>query len=216
MDTSYYAQERPEMRAFIPPSAQRLLEIGCGAGGFVRGLKRQRQGALHATGVEMMPAVAATARTVFDRVLEGSVEAHLPALASEAPFDCIVCNDVLEHLVDPWAVLRSLRPLLAPGGSLVVSLPNVRYWPTASALLFNGAWHYQNDGVLDRTHLRFFTRSSLPALFEPAGFRLIRVEGINNGRGGRARLRDALVNLLSLGRLKDTRYLQFACVATPG
>ena len=215
MDPTYYAQERAEMRAFIPASAQRLLEIGCGAGGFVRGLKRTRSGSLHATGVEMMPNVAEVARKVFDDVLEGSVEQVLPALAAEEPFDCIVCNDVLEHLVDPWAVLRALRPLLAPGGCVVVSLPNIRYWPTASALLWHGSWQYQNDGVLDRTHLRFFTRSSLPALFEPAGFQLVQVQGINQGRGRRAQLRDALVNLLTLGRLKDTRYLQFACVATP-
>lgn len=215
MNLSYYAQERPEMRPFIPAGAQRLLEIGCGAGGFVRGLKRERPGQIHATGIEMVPAVAQAARAVFDTVLEGSVEQELSTLQAQAQFDCIVCNDVLEHLVDPGAVLRAVRPLLAPGGLLVASLPNVRYWPTASALLWSGRWDYQDWGILDRTHLRFFTRSSLPALFEPAGYRLARVQGINEARGGRARLRSGLVTALTLGRLSDTQYLQFACVATP-
>ena len=197
------------MRAFVPSGTQRLLEIGCGAGRFVAGIKSQRP--LHATGIEMIPDAARAAREVFDQVLEGSVEEALPKLLNEPLFDCIVANDVLEHLVDPWAVLRALRPLLAPGGCLVASLPNVRYWPNFNALALHGRWDYQDTGVLDRTHLRFFTQLSLPRLFEPAGYQLQTVCGVNETP---LPWKAALLNRLIGGRLSDARFKQFACVAT--
>jgi 2-polyprenyl-3-methyl-5-hydroxy-6-metoxy-1,4-benzoquinol methylase len=79
----------------------------------------------------------------------------------EEAFDCIVCNDVLEHLITPWQVLGKLAILLKPGGHFVASIPNVQYWGVLKDLVFEGDWRYADEGVLDVTHLRFFTRRSI-------------------------------------------------------
>lgn len=208
-DSPYFDNAREEMLPFVPAAATRLLELGCGNAGFAALLKRQRT--VHVTGVEPFAAAADVAATRVDRLLRAGVEQALPLLQGEL-FDCIVLNDVLEHLVDPWAVLRDLRPLLAAGGALVASIPNVRYLPVLKQYLLHGQWRYQQDGVLDRTHLRFFTRPSMAAMFDESGWSVERCEGLHpipvswKFRG---------LNALAGGRLADTRFRQFACVARP-
>lgn len=206
---SYYQQSRPEIRPFVPRRCQRVLEIGCSEGRFMAGLKSERPG-VHAVGIEPFAAAARQAAEVFDRVIHAPVEAALDALADEAPFDCVVANDVLEHLVDPWQVLQRVQAHLTDDGCVVASLPNIRHWPTLNALFLGGRWDYVESGVLDRTHLRFFTRQSLPALFERAGLRLVTCEGIN---GQPLPWKIDLLNRVLSGRFDDTRFLQFVCVA---
>lgn len=206
---TYYQQSRPEVRPFIPAGCFRLLEIGCSEGRFMAGLKAERAGT-YAVGIEPCAAAARKAADVFDRVVEAPAEKALDELADEAPFDCVVANDVLEHLVDPWSVLQRICRHLVPDGCVVVSLPNIRHWPTLNALFLGGNWDYTEDGVLDRTHLRFFTRKSLPGLFERAGFALTTCVGIN---AGELPWKIALLNRILAGRFDDTRYRQFVCVA---
>ncbi|HPF71174.1 MAG TPA: methyltransferase domain-containing protein, partial [Candidatus Krumholzibacteria bacterium] len=122
-DAAYYGRPRREMRRFVPAEARRILDVGCGAGAFGAGLKDERPG-LEVWGVEMDPEAAARARTVLDRVLEGDAAGVAPTLAGER-FDAIVLNDVLEHVLEPEALLALLRPLLADGGRLVASVPNI-------------------------------------------------------------------------------------------
>ena len=208
-DAAYYGRPRREMRRFVPADARRLLDVGCGAGAFAAGLKDERPG-LEVWGVEMDPAAAARASDVLDRVLVGDAAAVLPGLAA-GRFDCVVLNDVLEHVMGPEALLAALRPLLAPGGRVVASLPNVRHWTVVADLVFRGRWEYTDEGILDRTHVRFFTRASLPGLFAAGGFALESVTGIN--RTGAAGFR--LFDLLTFRRFADLGCLQFACVAAP-
>lgn len=203
---AYFDAPRREMLPFIPESTTRLLEVGCGNAGFAVLLKQRSM--LHVTGIESHPASASAARSRVDCLLDTSIEEALPALTGQS-FDCIVLNDVLEHLVDPWAVMRQLRPLLAPGGTVVASLPNVRYLPVFKDYVLRGDWKYQQDGVLDRTHLRFFTRSGMHELFESAGFAIARIEGINPTN---VSWKFKLLNAVSAGSLADTRFKQFACV----
>ena len=205
--STYFENPRSEMLPFVPTDVATVLDIGCGAGGFAGQLKN-RNGDVEVWGIELDAAVAARAGETVDRVLVGDaleVVAGLPA----AQFDCVVMNDVLEHLQDPAALLRALRPALKPGAVLVASIPNVRYFFNVADLAVHGRWDYTDEGILDRTHLRFFTRSSMVSLFEEAGFIVDRVVGINPT--GSAKFK--LVNLLTLGRWSDMQYLQFACRA---
>lgn len=205
---SYFQQSRPEVLPHVPAGCRRVLEIGCSEGRFMEGLRAQR-GDLYAVGVEPFADAAAQASKVFDRVIHAPVEAALLALEAER-FDCVIANDVLEHLTDPWQVLRGVAALLAPGGWVVASIPNIRYWPVLNALFMQGRWEYEASGVLDRTHLRFFTRSSLPALFDQAGLHIAQCAGINPVI---LPWKIAVLNRLLGGRFDDTRFQQFVCVA---
>jgi len=206
-DHPYFNNPRPEMQAILPPGLQRVLELGCGSGSFGAALKRA--GVREVVGIECAAAAAQAARGVLDRVVAADVERDTLDLPAEA-FDALVCNDVLEHLVDPWRALKALRVHLRPGGWLLASIPNVRHHRVVRRLIWPGQWRYEDDGVLDRTHLRFFTRQSVRELVEGAGFRIERLDGINPSslplwlRG---------INALTGDRLDDMRYLQFAVLA---
>ena len=195
----------------VPAAAQAVLDVGCGAGAFAATLRDARTDRkLEIWGVELSEAAAAVAAGVCDRVLIGDAVACLRDLP-DARFDCVVMNDVLEHLADPAALLGQARRLLRPGGTLVASLPNVRYFFNVVDLVVHGRWDYVDEGILDRTHLRFYTRGSLRRLLEEEGFTVESMQGINPTGS----LKFELVNLLTLGRWADMRWLQFACVARP-
>ncbi len=204
----YFQHPRPEMLRYCPSSAVRILDVGCGAGVFGQGLKRTT--GAEVWGIELDATAAAAAAAVLDRVLVGDAAARVAELAGER-FDVVYCNDILEHLVDPEALLRDLRPLIGPAGVLIASIPNVRHFPNVRDLALRGRWDYVDEGILDRTHLRFFTRSSIAAMFARCGYGLRRIEGIHPTRSVAFRL----FNLATLGRFAEMRWLQFACVASP-
>ena len=176
----------------MPEGARRILDVGCGEGAFGALLKRRRGCEVH--GVERFPPAAAAARRVLDSVTEGDAEsARLPF--DDGSFDCLVYADVLEHLVDPWRALRDHVRLLRPGGRVVASVPNVRHLGVVLRLLLLGRIDYADEGILDRTHLRFFTRRSLLALLEGAGLAgvaLRRECGLSILQGAPARLLGAI------------------------
>ena len=163
--SDYYEHERPEVLEAIPRDAARVLDVGCGSGRLGEQIKR-RQGAT-VWGIEVVRDASELAAQRLDRVWNTPVETALPELPEET-FDCIVTADVLEHVVDPWIVLAQLRRRLVPGGTLVASIPNVGHWDVIRALL-EGTWQYTSEGLLDQTHLRFFTRRSVRELFWTAG-----------------------------------------------
>jgi SAM-dependent methyltransferase len=204
--TDYFGTPRREMLEFIPSDVTSVLEIGCGAGAFGALVKENRR--CRYAGVDISEQAAAQARDRLDEVVVANIE-ETPLSFVPASFDCLVCNDVLEHLRDPWEVLRMLTGFLRPGGYVVASLPNVRFSEVLKDLVIRKRWEYQERGVLDRTHLRFFTESSVRTLIESAGFDVLTLKGIN---GIRYAWRLGLVNLLLLGALDDMRYLEYACV----
>lgn len=166
--TAYYLQNRPEVLEQIPLNAKRVLDVGCSSGGLSASLKARQPVEVH--GVEFVEQAAIQARTQLDKVWNSTIEEALPHLP-DAYYDCIVAADVLEHVIDPWATLLALKEKLAANGKIVVSLPNVQNWEVVSNLL-EGKWDYRSEGILDRTHLHFFTRKSVEELFWNAGLRI--------------------------------------------
>lgn len=165
---AYYEWERPELLPLVPSGARNVLELGCAAGAFGAALKRARD--CRVTGVELTPDVARRAAERLDRVIVGDCEAlDLTALLGGERFDCLVAADVLEHLHDPLRVLQRLRGFVTPDATLVASFPNVRHYSVLAGLV-TGHWTYADAGILDRTHLRFFTRREFARLLHEAGF----------------------------------------------
>jgi GT2 family glycosyltransferase/tetratricopeptide (TPR) repeat protein/2-polyprenyl-3-methyl-5-hydroxy-6-metoxy-1,4-benzoquinol methylase len=163
-DPWYFEFDRPELVALVPAAARRVLDIGCGAGRMGAALKARQ--AVAVVGVEMDERAASAARARLDEVVVGDAE----GLSFEpGSFDAVICGDVLEHLRDPAALLRRVRGWLRPGGLLVASIPNVRHHSVLRGLL-RGDWSYEPAGLLDRDHLRFFTRREVEKLLYRCGF----------------------------------------------
>ncbi len=203
---SYFANRRAEMLDFIPNTARTILDAGCGNGAFSATIKAQRDATVW--GIELNATAAQTAREVLDHVLSGPIEEHLDGLP-DAYFDCICMNDILEHLLDPWQTLNKLRTKLAPDGVIVASIPNIRHYKVLWSLLVTGEWTYTDSGVLDRTHLRFFTPKSMQRLFIDCGYSVATMQGIR----GSKKFKVKVWRFLSAGKLWDIRYPQFAIVA---
>jgi SAM-dependent methyltransferase len=206
----YYGESRPEMVSFVPADARRVLDVGCASGEFGALLKRQRP-EVEVWGVEPVEEAAAKARGRLDRVLVGLFTADAPL--PRGAFDAVIFNDSLEHFPAPEPPLALARDLLAPAGALVCSVPNVRYLDHLFHVLVEQDWRYREDGILDRTHLRFFTRRSLERTLQEAGFDVERMEGIHRRPHVGWKLKLAL--FAARGWLEDTLWLQYAVVARP-
>ena len=163
----YYTFVRREIQPLLPKRARHVLEVGCGQGSTLAWLKSAGIAA-RTTGIELDPVAAAAARTHADRLIEGDAESAIDALPVGG-FDLVLCLDVLEHLVDPWRAMQRLARVLEPGGRAIVSVPNVRHYSVSLPLVWSGRWQYEEAGILDRTHLRFFSRAGATALLTGAG-----------------------------------------------
>jgi 2-polyprenyl-3-methyl-5-hydroxy-6-metoxy-1,4-benzoquinol methylase len=164
--TGYYASDRQDLVDALPRPLGRVLDVGCGAGAVGRRLRAE--GAEWLSGVELQPEIAERALEVYDEVAVGTVESELDGLTG--PFDTICCYDVLEHLVDPYAVLRRLLGIANPGGRLHVSVPNARHISLVRDLVFRGTFGYTEWGHRDNTHLRWFTRRDIVEAIGDAGW----------------------------------------------
>lgn len=146
-----------------------VLEVGPGDGVISRYLKHSKN--CYTIGVEIMPEALGAAQDAFDHLIIGDIEDRytLELVARFAPFNFILFADVLEHLVDPWSVLQQLRPHLKPSGNILLSVPNVAHWSVRLNLLF-GRFEYTDGYMMDRSHLRWFTRRSARVMAEQAGY----------------------------------------------
>ena len=168
----YYEQANPDLLYRIPVNAQAVLEVGCGAGALGRAYKAINP-LVYYIGVELMPGPARQARLALDQVIEGDISkdtlVKLPDNIKQV--DCLVFGDVLEHLVDPSTVLQQLLPLLKDNGMLLICIPNVQHWSVIANLL-SGLWPQEEQGLFDRTHLRWFTKKSLIELITEVGLQV--------------------------------------------
>ena len=154
-----------------------VLEIGCGDGATGAAMLTAGK-AEHYTGLELMPEVAEQARARLSEVITANVE-HYDLTAFHGRFDALIMSEVIEHLVDPWATLSRLMLCLKPDGEIIASSPNVAHRKVITDLIA-GRFEYTPEGVMDRTHLRWFTPRSYRALFEAAGCRDVRVMPIRH------------------------------------
>lgn len=160
-DLEYFGHARFEMLNFIPDGCENFLELGCGDGHFGSLVKQKQSCKYH--GIELFEDASDKAERLLDEVFTGGVEEVLPQLPDNT-YDCIICNDILEHLKNPFEVLVDLKRLLKTEGSIVSSIPNVRYINNLRELIFQKEWEYKHEGgILDFTHLRFFTKKVLCA-----------------------------------------------------
>jgi methionine biosynthesis protein MetW len=166
-----YENPRAELQRHVPAGARRVLDLGCASGALGAALKAR---GAHVVGVESDPEYAARARERLDEVIEADLEALDPTQLGT--FDVLIAGDVLEHLADPWAVLRRFAAILEDGGTAIGSLPNVRYWESLFAIAVQGRFPRRNEGVFDRTHLRWFTLHDAWTLVDQAGLRVEAVE----------------------------------------
>jgi SAM-dependent methyltransferase len=156
--------ERPDLVRLIPQGIKRILDVGCARGGYGRLVKRLRP-EIRVTGLEINPDMAAQARPHYHEILIGPVE-DVPITEQ---FDMINCGDILEHLKDPWGILKQTNALLRTGGYLVLSVPNAGHWSMVRALL-KGEFQYIPLGLTCIGHLRWFTESSMRRALEGTGF----------------------------------------------
>lgn len=203
----YFLGTRPEMVKFIPSEAKRILDIGCSGGGFGALLKEQRPD-IEVWGIELHPEAAEIASERLDKVINSAFQDNIHELDSEK-FDCIVFNDVLEHMVYPENALIVARNYLAEGGAVVASIPNILHFYNILEILKSQDWRYTDAGIMDKTHLRFFTKKSIERMFRQCGFSDLNIIGINESHG----LKFSLVNFLSLGYINGMRYIQYAVIA---
>lgn len=194
-DDEYFRQERRDVEALIPANALKILDVGCGEG--LLGQRLLDKGAREVVGIEIAPEVSKRAGKNLTQVLHGNIE-EMELAFDKGYFDCMIFADVLEHLKDPLLTLKKLRQNLSDSGVVVASIPNVGYLGILN-MLAQGHWSYQDHGILDRTHLRFFTRKEILTLFKDAGFEITAMS--DNINPAYDRLTDLSTGEINFGRV---------------
>lgn len=208
--SDYYKHSRPEMLPFVPESAGRILEFGCSGGDFGALVKSRKDCVYH--GVEPHEPSAREAEKKLDKVFNCSAEDFFQMPGNQPGFyDVVVFNDVLEHLADPYQLLNQVRPLLnQESGAVMASIPNFLYFYNILEILRTSDFKYREAGIMDRTHLRFFTKKSMVRMFEDCGYKIKSIQGINTPN---KQNKFRLLNTFFFGKLKDWEFIQYALLA---
>ncbi|MCH8929214.1 MAG: class I SAM-dependent methyltransferase [Candidatus Marinimicrobia bacterium] len=203
----YYSHARDDIVDLVMStgSVERILDVGCGYG--YTGELLKNMGAIRVEGLEFVPDACEEAKHRLDQIFQGSAE-DSSLISTLGSYDCIICADLLEHLIDPWETLTLLRNHLNKNGRLVCSIPNIRYFKIISKLLFFGEWTYKDSGILDKTHYRFFTRKTIELMFKQTGFTAIITKQ-------KTRRVTALFNFITLGLFGDFFPMKFYVIAHP-
>jgi 2-polyprenyl-3-methyl-5-hydroxy-6-metoxy-1,4-benzoquinol methylase len=190
-DKEYYRGIRDDITGLVDKSAKRVLDIGCASG--VTGRSLKESGIDEVVGVEYDRDACREASSVLDKVFCADIQ-KLTLPYEDGYFDCIIYADVLEHLMDPWDVLKKNRKFLSDSGVVIASIPNIQHYRVIKKLKA-GRWDYEDKGVLDSAHIRFFTLSSAKKMFAEAGYAIDEIiykvsaskvkKFLNNMLGGR-------------------------------
>lgn len=172
---NYYEGVNAELLSMLPKEVQTVVEIGCGAGRFAAAY-RAINPTVRYLGVEIFEKAAQQAATQMNDVIIGNIEDsdvffELEEMLEDSKIDVLVFGDVLEHLLDPWEILAKFKQLMSSNGYCVACIPNISHW-TILAGLIHGEWNYADSGLLDKTHLRFFTKKTMIELFQNTGWQI--------------------------------------------
>lgn len=208
--SNYYSFIREDIIKHIEKGSHKILDVGCGAGALGDYLKKQGY-AKEIIGLELITEAADVASNKLDKVI--CCDLNITPVANYEKdignkFDYIICADVLEHLIDPWSTLITLVGMLKQDGRLIVSMPNVRHWSVWLPLIVRGRFDYAEAGIMDRTHLRFFTKTTAFDLFEHAGLKVVMTKPLI---GGKSRL----INKLFMGLFREFLAVQWVFVSQP-
>lgn len=204
-ESQYYSWSRPEILDFSPSNINFALDVGCGAGCFGQLLKESRDCIVW--GVEPFETAAQAASRKLSRVFNSCFNSELNFEGQE--FDCIFFNDVLEHLENPYSALDYCKSVLAEKGHVVASIPNILEFPTVVRILKTQDWRYEESGILDRTHLRFFTQKSISRMFNECGFEVVKMQGINPTSNKFFKI----LNFALGNKIESMKYRQFLVLA---
>jgi 2-polyprenyl-3-methyl-5-hydroxy-6-metoxy-1,4-benzoquinol methylase len=195
---------RTDLIELVPKGARRILDVGCGVG--KTGQLLREKGFEEIFGVEININAAQEAKAYYQEVIIGDIEKDILPF-NRGFFDCILYGDVLEHLIDPWKVLKSHREILKDDGIIICSIPNIRYYKILKPLILNGRWEYVDLGILDRTHLRFFTLKTIEDMFRETGYEIKKL--IKKKRCSKTM---KLINRLVFNELIDFLVLQYRII----
>ncbi len=176
----YGDNPRTELIDLIKEAPEQILEIGCGAGATGLAIK-QKFPDVNYIGIDSDKEAAEIARTRLDKVIVSDIEkVPLDTFGLEKEyFDLIICADILEHLYDPWKMLHDLRGYLTPNGKIFSSIPNVQYINHIINFM-HGNWKYDDHGLMDVTHIRFFTLNEIVKMFNGSGYDITHCSGATN------------------------------------
>lgn len=199
----YYQAQREDVLRLLPKRYSKVLELGCGEGRFRTNLDQENE----YWGIEPAEQAATVASGKLHRVLVGTYSEVFRQIPDNY-FDLVICNDVIEHMSDHEQFFRTIKGKMKPEGRLVCSIPNVRYLLNIFDMLVRKDWKYREDGILDRTHLRFFTEKSLKRTITDCGFIIEEFTGLRYYHGESIQ-RKILAVAAEAVFGKDVRFLQF-------
>jgi ubiquinone/menaquinone biosynthesis C-methylase UbiE len=170
--TPVHEQHNPDLLRLIPSNAQTVVEVGCSSGAMAREYKKINSRCRY-IGIEVVPQYAVLAQRHCDVVHELNIEGvDDEYIRQSLPGDCWVFGDSLEHLKDPWSLLAKIRRTISADGNVVACIPNAQHW-SVQARLNCGEFRYEESGLLDKTHLRWFTRITIFEMFQQAGYQIV-------------------------------------------
>ncbi len=204
----YYNQSRPELLNLVPHGLSKVLDVGCGSGYFLKALKEKHE--LEAWGLEPDLNACKIANGNIDKIINSEFIQNIPELEGQK-FEAIFFNDVLEHLVLPIDALLLAKKHLSTKGLILASIPNILYFNVMYSILKTRDWKYENEGTLDNTHMRFYTRKSMIRLFQESGYEVQNIVGINPTKHRKFNL----LNKLLFNKLDDFKFLQYYIIAKP-
>ncbi|MEA3305807.1 MAG: class I SAM-dependent methyltransferase [Candidatus Omnitrophota bacterium] len=199
-NSKYYENDRKDIIALLPNEVKRVLNVGCGFGLMGKRLGEER--GIEVVGIENQEEAAGIARANINKLIVGDVE-NLKLPFEKGYFDCLIYGEILEHLKDPWKVLNKHTYYLKKDGWCIASIPNIAHYSIIKGLLSN-KWEYKPSGILDKTHLRFFTIEGIRKMFKDAGYTIEEEK-----KYIRASKSKKLLNKLLLGRINHLLIEQY-------